>query len=80
VNVLVAGRFAVAVECIATRAGESAWADPRRSARAVLTGLLDQSALYGVPAEIEALGLELIEIRKLAPQRRSPGSGDRRSP
>jgi hypothetical protein len=25
-------------------------------------------------------GLELLEIRKLAPQRRSPGSGDRRSP
>ena len=31
----------------------------------VLTGLLDQSALYGVLAEIEALGLELLEIRKL---------------
>jgi len=40
----------------------------------------DQSALYGVLAEIEALGLDLLEIRKLAPQRRSPGSGDRRSP
>jgi hypothetical protein len=46
----------------------------------VLTGLLDRSALYGVLAEIEALGLDLLEIRKLAPQRRSPGSGDRRSP
>ena len=33
----------------------------------VLTGLLDQSALYGVLAEIEALGLELLEIRKLPP-------------
>jgi hypothetical protein len=46
----------------------------------VLTGLLDQSALYGVLAEIEALGLDVLEIRNLAPQRRSPGSGDRRSP
>jgi len=46
----------------------------------VFTGLLDQSAVYGVLAEIEALGLDLREIRKLAPQRRSPGSGDRRSP
>jgi hypothetical protein len=42
----------------------------------VLTGLLDQSALYGVLAEVEALGLDLLEIRKLAPHRESPGSGD----
>jgi monoterpene epsilon-lactone hydrolase len=34
----------------------------------VLTGLLpDRSALYGVLAEIEALGLDLIELHKLAP-------------
>jgi len=46
----------------------------------VLTGLLDQSALYGVLDEIEALGPNVLEIRNLAPQRRSPGSGDRRSP
>ncbi len=33
----------------------------------VLTGILtDQAALYGVLAEAEALGLELIEIRRLA--------------
>jgi hypothetical protein len=50
------------------------------SAHAVLAGLLDQFALYGVLAEIEALGLDLLGIRKLAPRRRSPGSGDRRSP
>ena len=32
----------------------------------VLTGLLaDRAALYGVLAEIEALGLELLEIRRL---------------
>ena len=53
---------------------------PDHGTRPVLTGLLDRSALYGVLAEIEALGLDLLEIRKLAPQIRSPGSGDRRSP
>jgi hypothetical protein len=34
----------------------------------VLTGpLADRAALYGVLAEIEALGLELLEIRRLPP-------------
>jgi hypothetical protein len=33
----------------------------------VLTGSLDRSALYGVLAEFEALGLELVEIRQLEP-------------
>jgi hypothetical protein len=43
---------------------------PRGStAHTVLTGLLDQSALFGVLAEIEALGLELIEVRQLTPER-----------
>ena len=46
----------------------------------VLTGLLDRSALYGVLAEIDALGLDLLEIRQLTSQRKSPGSGDSRSP
>ena len=32
----------------------------------VLTGLLDRSALYGVLAEIEALSLDLLEVRQLA--------------
>jgi hypothetical protein len=33
----------------------------------VLTGVLaDQAAVYGVLAEAEALGLELIEVRRLA--------------
>jgi hypothetical protein len=41
-------------------------------AHTVLTGLLDRSALYGVLAEIEALGLDLLEIRKLTPGRESP--------
>jgi hypothetical protein len=52
----------------------------RHGAHTVLTGLLDRSALYGVLAEIEALGLELLEVRQLTPERKSPGSGDSRSP
>jgi hypothetical protein len=39
-----------------------------RGADTVLTGVLpDQAALYGVLAEIEALGLELLEVRRLPP-------------
>ena len=45
----------------------------------VLTGLLDQAALFGVLAEVEALGLDLLEVRQLTRHRRSPGSGDSRS-
>jgi hypothetical protein len=38
----------------------------RRGGDTVLTGALpDPSALYGLLAEIEALGLELIELRRL---------------
>ena len=42
----------------------------------VLTGVLaDQPAVYGVLAEAEALGLELIEVRRLQPdQPRKPSS------
>jgi hypothetical protein len=40
----------------------------------VLTGLLDRSALYGVLADIEALGLDLLEIRKLTQDRKSVGT------
>jgi len=57
-----------------------AMAPRRHGAHTVLTGLLDQSALYGVLAEIEALGLDLLEIRQLPPQYRPPESDDRRSP
>ena len=46
----------------------------------VLTRRLDRSALYGVLAEMEALGLDLLEIRKLTPDRKSPGLGDICSP
>jgi hypothetical protein len=46
----------------------------------VLTGLLDRSALYGVLAEIDALGLDLLEVRQLTQDRQSLQSGDSRSP
>jgi hypothetical protein len=39
-----------------------------RGGNTVLTGELpDQAALYGVLAEIEDLGLELLEVRRLPP-------------
>ena len=57
-----------------------ALAPQHHDAHTVLTGLLDRSALYGVLAEIEALGLDLLEIQKLTPDRKSPEPGDRRSP
>ena len=46
-----------------------ALAPQHHGAHTVLTGLLDRSALYGVLAEIEALGLDLLELRKLIPDR-----------
>jgi hypothetical protein len=47
----------------------------------VLTGLLeDRSALFGVVAQIEALGLELVELRQIRARPKSPESGDNRSP
>jgi hypothetical protein len=57
-----------------------ALAPQQHGAHTVLTGLLDRSALYGVLAEIEGLGLDLLEIRRLTPDRTSPEPGDRRSP
>ena len=57
-----------------------AMAPDQHGAHTVLTGLLDRSALYGVLAEIEALGLDLLEVRQLTPDRKSPGSGDSCSP
>ena len=44
-------------------------------AHTVLTGSLDQSALYGVLGEIEALGLDLLEVRQLASGCESPDAG-----
>ncbi len=49
-----------------------AMAPRHHGAHTVLTGLLDRSALYGVLAEIEALGLDLLEVRQLGPDRKSP--------
>jgi hypothetical protein len=49
-----------------------ALASRRHGAHTVLTGLLDRSALYGVLAEIEALGLDLLEVRQLAAGGKSP--------
>jgi len=44
-----------------------------RGADTVLTGSLpDSAALHGVLAEIEALGLELLEVRRLPRTRREP--------
>jgi len=40
----------------------------RQGPETVLTGMLDQPGLYGVLAEIEALGLDLLEIRQLPPE------------
>ena len=37
----------------------------REGTHTVLTGWLDQSALYGVLAEMEALGLVLLEVRRM---------------
>jgi hypothetical protein len=51
-----------------------ALAPQQYGSQTMLTGLLDQSALYGVLAEIEALGLDLLELRKLTPDRESPES------
>ena len=39
-----------------------------RGGETVLTGVLeDRSALFGVVAQIEALGLELLELRQIRP-------------
>ena len=67
------------LRCYAYR-WQRAWADRGHSAHAVLTGLLDRPALYGVLAEIEGPGLDLLEVRQFTPDRKSPGSDDRRSP
>ena len=51
----------------------------------VLVGLLDRSALYGVLAQLEMLGLELVGLSRsdqprTPPAPDSPGSGDGCSP
>jgi len=87
------GDITFAIDDLHERAGYQAAATPddrgcctpaavtaTRHARTVLTGPLDRSALYGVLTEVEALGLDLLEVRQLTPDCKSPGSGDNRSP
>ena len=46
-----------------------AFAPEQQGTETVLTGLLpDAAALFGVLSEIEALGLDLLEVRKLPPR------------
>ena len=52
-----------------------------KGSETVLTGLLeDRSAVFGVVGQIEALGLELLELRQIRPRPKSPESSDDRSP
>jgi hypothetical protein len=52
-----------------------------KGSETVLTGLLeDRSALFGVLAQIEALGLELVELRQIPVGPTAPGAGHGRSP
>ena len=48
----------------------------RQGPETVLTGMLDRPGLHGVLAEIEALGLDLLEVRQLTPEARPPERGD----
>jgi hypothetical protein len=50
-----------------------------KGSETVLTGLLeDRSAVFGVLAQIEALGLELLELRQIRARPKSRESGDDR--
>lgn len=50
-----------------------------KGSETVLTGLLeDQSAVFGVVAQIEALGLELLELRQVRARPTSRESRDER--
>jgi hypothetical protein len=52
-----------------------------KGSETVLTGLLeDRSALFGVVAQIEALGLELLELRQIRARPTSRESSHSRSP
>jgi hypothetical protein len=52
----------------------------RQGPETVFTGMLDRPGLHGVLAEIEALGLDLLEVRRLDPEASSPERGDICSP
>jgi hypothetical protein len=59
----------------------SSMAHELKDSETVLTGRLeDRSALFGVLAQIEGLGLELLEVRQVRAGPRSPESGDDHSP
>ena len=49
----------------------------RHGGHTVLTGRMDQAALFGVLADIETLGLELIEVRQLTRDGELPVPGSR---
>jgi hypothetical protein len=50
-----------------------------KGSETVLTGLLeDRSAVFGVVAQIEALGLDLLELRQIGARPKSRESGDDR--
>jgi hypothetical protein len=52
-----------------------------QSGETVLTGVLeDRAALFGVLGQIEALGLDLLELRRIAAQSQPYESGDDRPP
>jgi hypothetical protein len=48
----------------------------RQGPETVLTGMLDRPGLHGVLAEIEVLGLDLLEVSRLGPEASSPERGD----
>ena len=49
-----------------------------KGSETVLIGLLqDRSAVFGIIAQIEALGLELIELRRVRAPAKLPGPGSR---
>jgi hypothetical protein len=52
----------------------------RQGPETVLTGMLDRPGLHGVLAEIEALGLDLLEVRQLGSDASSPERGGTCSP
>ena len=41
----------------------------------MLTGVLDQAALYGVLAYLEMLGVDLVEVRRVADLDEPPAGG-----
>jgi hypothetical protein len=52
-----------------------------KGSETVLTGLLeDRSALFGVIAQVEALGLDLLEVRQIQARPTPRESGDERPP